>query len=90
MKRAEAKDLGFKEIGHYTIGNSLIYDLGLNVHLSFSSIGTPNEMLCICQRDFQDEKNITDVVRLHNYDHHGYMTKDKLKDLTIILKQNKP
>jgi hypothetical protein len=74
--------LGFYKLPHFTIGNYLIFDLPNNRQLSLSSVGTPNEMLCITQSDYDDIKNITDVITLHNYDYHKYLNIHKLK--TII------
>lgn len=79
--RQELIDLGFKELPHFTIMNSLIYDLGRNRQLSIGSIGTPNEMMFICELDEKDSTKITDLVCIHNYDYDGYMTMNRLKHL---------
>ena len=71
--------LGFKPIKHFTIGGNLIYDLGRNRQLSASSVGTPNETIFICQISDEDEKEITDLVCVHNWDYDKEMTEDKLK-----------
>jgi hypothetical protein len=81
ISRERLKEIGFKDIPHFTITNGMLYDLGRKRHLSFGSIGTPNEMLFITQTDYKDRK-ITDLVCLHNYDYDGYMTEEKL--LSII------
>lgn len=63
-----------------------IYDLEDGKHLSLSNLGTPNEFLFIC-----DGKNIerpTDVICIHNYDKHGYMTLNKMKSIIAILANN--
>ncbi len=71
--------LGFKPIPHFTIGNSVTYDLGRGRHLSAGNVGTPNEMVFICATDYKDKTNITDLVCLHNYDYDGYITEEKIK-----------
>jgi hypothetical protein len=73
--------MGFERIPHFTVSNALIYQLGRNRHLSVGSVGTPNEMLFVCESDFGDYRKITDLVCLHNYDYDGYLTKEKLEDL---------
>ncbi len=74
-------DLGFKEIPHFTVTNSVIYPLGRNRHLSAGSVGTPNEMLFISATDDKDERKITDLICLHNYDYDGFLTIEKVKSL---------
>jgi hypothetical protein len=81
MIRQELIDLGFKELPHFSIMNSLIYDLGRNRQLSIGSIGTPNEMMFICELDENTSTKITDLVCIHNYDYDGYMTMNRLKHL---------
>jgi hypothetical protein len=79
------KTLGFESIEHPTIGNILIFKLPHNRNLSLSSIGTPNEMLAICQLNYDNPNEITDIVTLHNYDYHGYLSIYKLKNIIDVL-----
>jgi hypothetical protein len=79
------KTLGFESIEHPTIGNILIFKLLHNRNLSLSSIGTPNEILAICQYNYDNPNEITDVVTLHNYDYHGYLSIYKLKNIIDAL-----
>lgn len=51
MTNADLIEIGFKELPHPTIMNSVIYDLGRNRQLSVGCAGTPNEMIFICERD---------------------------------------
>jgi hypothetical protein len=78
-------ELGFKPIPHFTIGNSLTYDLGRYRFLSASSVGTPNEMLFICESNPKDSREITDIITIHNYDYDGYLTKNKVEKLVSLL-----
>lgn len=73
--------IGFERLPHFTIQNSFIYKLGRNRHLSIGSVGTPNEILFICESDTDDSRKITDLVCLHNYDYDGYLSKSKLETL---------
>ena len=73
--------IGFKEIPHFTVSNSVTYSLGRHRQLSAACVGTPNEMLWIVEIDDQDEKNLTDCICLHNYDYDGYLTIDKVKKI---------
>jgi len=73
--------IGFKTIPHFTIANSVIYPLGRHRHLSAGCVGTPNEMLWICETDKQNETKINDLICLHNYDHDGYLSEKKIKSL---------
>jgi hypothetical protein len=74
-------EMGFKPIPHFTIGNTYTYDLGRRRDLSMNCVGTPNEMLFICEIDEKNKLKITDIICLHNYDYDGYITKEKLKTL---------
>ena len=76
---------GFKPIEHFTIGNSHTYDIGRNRFLSAGSIGTPNEMIFLCERDEKEPSIITDLICIHNYDYDGYMTEEKLIKLIEVL-----
>jgi len=79
-------DIGFKEIPHFTIGNNVTFDLGRNRDLSASSVGTPNEVLYICEIDEEDKRKINDLICIHNYDYDGYMTLSKVQGLIDLLK----
>lgn len=79
LTREEVLELGFKEIGHFTIMNSLEYNLGRDRRLSFGSIGTPNEMLFITEQDVTDPRETPSLICLHNYDYDGYMTLERLQ-----------
>ena len=89
LNREQVLELGFKELPYFTIGNSLIFDLGRNRNLSFSSIGTPNEMLFICEFNKKDNKVIDDLVCLWNYDYDGYLTLEELSVLLSFFGENK-
>lgn len=74
-------DIGFKPVQHFTVANNYTYDLGRRRHLSIGRVGTPNEMLLICEKGYGDDKEIKDLVGLHNYDFDGYLKKEKLQTL---------
>ena len=78
-------DIGYREIPHFTVSGSIIYDLGRNRILSAGCVGTPNEMLWICEIDTMDKRKITDLVCLHNYDYDGYLTLSKVKGLINLI-----
>lgn len=71
--------IGFEKIPHYTVTGALIYKLGRHRHLSIGCVGTPNEMLWVCETDDQDEINVTDTICIHNYDYDGFLTIEKIK-----------
>lgn len=79
--REELLKIGFKEIPHFTIGNSLIYDLGRNRELSISCLSTPNEMVFICEKDNKDENKINDIICLRNFDYDGYTSLEDIKNI---------
>jgi len=79
LNRDSLKDIGFEEIPHFTIMNSLLYDLGRSRTLSIGSLGTPNEMIFITQSDYDDMRKIEDIITIKNYDYDGYSTLDDVK-----------
>lgn len=82
---ADLLSVGFEKIPHFTITNSLIYKLGRHRHLSVGCVGTPNEMLWICETDDQDQRRVTDLVCLHNWDYDKYLTIEKVKGLINLI-----
>jgi len=80
--------VGFEKIPHFTVTNTLIYKLGRHRQLSVGCVGTPNEILWVCETDDQDESNITDLICLHNYDYDGYLTIEKVKGLINLIVGN--
>ena len=77
--------LGFAPLPHYTVADALLYQLGRKRHLSAGCVGTPNEMIWICQMNDEDPKKCDDLVCLHNFDYDGLMTEDRLKTLIEVL-----
>ncbi len=73
--------IGFKRIPHFTVMNSLVYDLGRRRHLSIGCVGTPNEMIFLCEADYKSEKKIDDSICVHNYDYDGYVTEERIDAL---------
>lgn len=82
-------DLGFVKIPHFTVLNSLMFDLGRNRHLLIGCIGTPNEMLFLTSQKDDSEKIITDLICLHNWDYDGALYLHKLENIIIDLKYEK-
>jgi hypothetical protein len=81
----ELLDLGFYKLPHFTISDSIIFDLPNNRTISVGNLGTPNEMVVLTQSDYDNYKKITDVITLHNYDYHRYITLDKIKEFINVL-----
>lgn len=88
MTNDDIIEMGFEPIGHFTIMDCHLYDLGRYRQLSIGSVGTPNEMMFITQSDPDDHKKITDIICLHNYDYDGYLTHDKLTQYLELLDAN--
>lgn len=85
MKREDYIKFGFKPMPHFTVADSLIYDLGRGRQLSAGCVGTPNEMIWLCQIDDNDKRKITDLICLHNWDYDKEMTEEKLTKLISAL-----
>ena len=84
--REELLKMGFKELPHFTIMNSLEYDLGRNRVLSVGSLGTFNEMIFLCYSEDEDKE----VIVLRNYDYDGFTSLENIKSIIEgITKNNK-
>lgn len=86
MTTEELIKIGFEVIPHFTVTNAHIYKLGRHRHLSIGCAGTPNEMMFICSTDDKDERKITDLICLHNYDYDGYMTIEYVENVIKSIK----
>lgn len=89
LNKEQLLELGFKELPHFTVTSSLTYDLGRNRFLSIVDVGTPNEILFIYEKDFEDERKINDIVTLSNFNYDGYLTVEKLSLLLTFFARNK-
>jgi len=84
VTRDIAKNFGFQEVPHFTIGNSLTLDLGRNRYLSLSDLDNCNCMLYLCERDEEYENEVTDIINLHNWDYDKELTVEKLENILKI------
>ena len=90
MTNEDLISIGFKPMPHYTVANSVVYDLGRDRHLSAGCVGTPNETLFVMElKEEEDNIIICDLVCLHNYDYDGYLTIEKVKGLISLITNKK-
>ena len=73
--------LGGQRLPFKTILNSIIFPLGRNRILSCGAIGTPNEMIWICELNKENPNKINDLVCIHNYDYDAYMPVHRFQNL---------
>ena len=86
MTNEDLISIGFKPMPHYTVANSVVYDLGRDRQLSAGCVGTPNETLFVMElKEEEDNIIICDLVCLHNYDYDGYLTIEKVKGLISLI-----
>jgi len=64
--------LGFETLPHANLLNSHIKRIGRNRIISIGNVGTPNEMIWLCEVNATDDKVINDLVCVKNYDYDGY------------------
>lgn len=79
-----AVKLGFKELPHFSIGNSLILDVGRRRYLSLSDLDNCNCMLYLCERQCEYTKEVSDLICLHNYDYDKELTLERLERIINI------
>lgn len=89
MTEEELIKLGFKKLPHFTIHNSLDYDLGRNRTLTVGSLGTPNEIICVTEKDIEVPHKITDIIVIRNYDYDGYTSLEDIKQIIKVFIGNK-
>ena len=90
MTNEDLISIGFKPMPHYTVANSVVYDLGRDRQLSVGCVGTPNETLFVMElKEEEDNIIICDLVCLHNYDYDGYLTIEKVKGLISLITNKK-
>lgn len=85
MTNADLIAIGFEPIPHFTVMNSVLYDLGRDRHLSAGAVGTPNETLYICETAGSEGKHITDLICIHNFDYDGELKLEKVQKLITLL-----
>src|SRR6478672_4986348 len=80
-----ALKLGFEKLPHQTITNSLIKKIGRNRIISIGNVGTPNEMIWLCEVNATDDKTIDDLVCIRNFDYDGYTMVHTLQNICDAL-----
>lgn len=86
LSEKDLEAMGFEKVPHANILNSMIYSIGRNRILSMGNVGTPNEMLWICEVA-PDGVQINDLVCLHNYDYEcRYIGRKRVEQLIECLK----
>lgn len=80
MTNDDLIQIGFKPMPHQTIMNSVQYDLGRGKYLNAGCVGTPNETIFICEKSKVGE-HYTDLICIHNFDYHGYITIERVQAL---------
>lgn len=82
MNRDAVIKRGFISTPHLVLKEVFALDVGRNRHISIGSLGTPNEVVFINQKDHNS--GITDLVCIHNFDYDGYLTEQKLDAIIYI------
>lgn len=77
-------ELGFTVVPHFTVMNSYNYSLGRRQFLRIGGLGTPNEVLYLCEQE-SDALIYSDLICLHNYDYDGYLTVADLEQYITTL-----
>ena len=81
ITREYALSIGFKEQPIFTIDHGIYYDVGRRRTLNIGDVGTPNEMLYLCETNEDGDTQENDVIVLHNYDYDGQLSDAKLNKI---------
>ncbi len=73
--------LGGEKLPYHNILNSIFLKVGRNRIVSVGNVGTPNEMIWLCQVNATNDKIIDDLICLRNYDYDGYTPVHTLQNL---------
>lgn len=76
---------GFEPLPFVNLLNSYTKSIGRNRILSIGSVGTPNEMIWLCEVNSVDKKIIEDLVCIRNYDYDKYTHVHQLQNLYFAL-----
>lgn len=87
MDKSELLAMGFQELPHWTVTESVVFDLGRSRLISVADIGRGNEMVFLCEKSKVDG-NYTDLICIHNRDYDGPLTKKAITELIGWFKQN--
>lgn len=63
---------GFYQLPHFTVNNGWHLDIGRDRVITVACVGTPNEMIFLCEEDKPKVKNIN-VLRNFDYDGKTYL-----------------
>ena len=74
-----------KKVNGKNILNTIYFEIGRDRIISIGNIGTPNEMIWLCEVDRYDKQKNNDLVCLHNYDYDGKMMLHKFQNLYFAL-----
>ena len=77
--------MGFEHLPHANLLNSLNYNIGRNRIISIGNVGTPNEMIWICELNDTDKRVINDLVCIRNFDYDGKTYVHTLQNLIHAL-----
>lgn len=79
-------DIGFKRTSYnVSMVQIMDYSLGRKLVLSVINVGTPNEMVMLCD-DLKHEYHVPEVIAIHNYDYDWFITKERINALINALK----
>lgn len=84
MNKETLLQKGFTETPHLVLKAVFVLTVGRDRHISIGSLGTPNEIVFLNQRD--RNAGITDMVCIHNYDYDGFLTEKKLDTIISIFR----
>ena len=90
ITREYALSIGFKEQPIFTIDHGIYYDVGRRRTLNIGDVGTPNEMLYLCETNEDGDTQENDVIVLHNYDYDGQLSDAKLNKIISFFEVCKP
>lgn len=77
--------IGFEIFPQITLGKSVIYNLKRRRILFASGVGTPNEIIYLCELDSDMSSQIVDSICIYNYDYDGSLTIEKVQLLITAL-----
>jgi len=83
LKNEDLISIGFTPYDHFTVMNTVCFDVGRCRQVQVGCVGTPNENVFLVHQ-WGDTCEEQDVVCIHNCDYDGYLTMEKVMNILKV------
>lgn len=83
LKNEDLVNVVFKPYAHFTVMNSVYFDVDRGRQIKVGCVGTPNEVVFLVDH-WGDTCEEQDMVCIHNFDYDGYLTMEKVMNILKV------